>query len=209
MISIIAAVARNRAIGFKNKLIYWLPNDLKRFKALTTGHTIIMGRNTFLSLPKGALPNRRNIVLSKTMWKEERGKWKENTPAAEFISEEPAAEPELDSNLFPLSTFHIPQKNIDVFPSLEAALEHCAPDEDIYIIGGASVYQQALPIADRLCLTEIDDTPAEADTFFPPYEDDWQEESREDHPVDDRHAFPYSFVDYRRLSDVKQSEESR
>ena len=97
----------------------------------------------------------------------------------------------------------------DVYPSLEAALEHCAPDEDIYIIGGASVYRQALPLADRLCLTEIDDTPAEADTFFPPYEDNWQEENREDHPVDDRHAFPYSFVDYIRLSDVKQSEEAR
>ena len=66
MISIIAAVAKNRAIGFQNKLIYWLPNDLKRFKQLTTGHTIIMGRNTFLSLPKGALPNRRNIVLSRS-----------------------------------------------------------------------------------------------------------------------------------------------
>jgi dihydrofolate reductase len=161
MITIIAAVAKNRAIGFKNKLIYWLPNDLKRFKALTTGHTIIMGRNTFLSLPKGALPNRRNIVLSKKMWNE-----------------------------------NIPQKNIDVFPSLEEALAHCTPDEDIYIIGGASVYRQALPLADRLCLTEIDDTPAEADTFFPSYEDDWQEESREDHPIDDRHDFPYSFVDY-------------
>ena len=60
----IAAVARNRAIGYKNKLIYWLPNDLKRFKALTTGHTIVMGRRTFESLPKGALPNRRNCVLS-------------------------------------------------------------------------------------------------------------------------------------------------
>ena len=66
MISIIAAVAKNRAIGFHNKLIYWLPNDLKRFKALTTGHTIIMGRNTFLSLPKGALHSRRNIVLSRS-----------------------------------------------------------------------------------------------------------------------------------------------
>ena len=65
-ISIIAAVAKNRAIGFENKLIYWLPNDLKRFKALTTGHTIIMGRKTFESLPKGALPNRRNVVLSRT-----------------------------------------------------------------------------------------------------------------------------------------------
>lgn len=157
MISIIAAVAKNRAIGYKNKLIYWLPNDLKRFKALTTGHTIIMGRNTFLSLPKGALPNRRNIVLSRS--------------AKAF-------------------------ENCDVYPSLEEALQHCAKDEDIYIIGGASVYKQALPLADRLCLTEIDDTPAEADTFFPPYDEGWKEESREDHPVDDHHDFPYSFVDY-------------
>ena len=182
MISIIAAVAKNRAIGFKNKLIYWLPNDLKRFKALTTGHTIIMGRNTFLSLPKGALPNRRNIVLTRKGVKGELAEVRE----------------ELKANT-----------SLDFYASLEEALAHCTPDEDIYIIGGASVYKQALPIADRLCLTEIDDTPAEADTFFPPYEDDWQEENREDHPVDDRHAFPYSFVDYSRLSDVKQSEEAR
>ena len=170
MISIIAAVAKNRAIGYQNKLIYWLPNDLKRFKALTTGHTIIMGRNTFLSLPKGALPNRRNVVLSRSQ------------------------------KDFP---------GCDTYPSLEEALQHCAPEEDIYIIGGASVYRQALPLADRLCLTEIDDTPAEADTFFPPYEDDWQESFREDHPVDEKHAYRYSFVDYYRLSDVKQSEEAR
>ena len=64
-ITIIAAVAENLAIGKDNRLIYWLPNDLKRFKSLTTGHTIIMGRRTFESLPKGALPNRRNIVLSR------------------------------------------------------------------------------------------------------------------------------------------------
>ena len=64
MISIIAAVDRNLGIGFQNKLLFWLPNDLKRFKALTTGNTIIMGRKTFESLPKGALPNRRNVVLS-------------------------------------------------------------------------------------------------------------------------------------------------
>ena len=157
MISIIAAVAKNRAIGFQNKLIYWLPNDLKRFKALTTGHTIIMGRNTFLSLPKGALPNRRNIVLSRS------------TKAFE---------------------------GCDVYASLEEALQHCNKDEDIYIIGGASVYQQALPLADRLCLTEIDDTPAEADTFFPEYKDDWKESLREDHDTDEKHAFRYSFVDY-------------
>lgn len=56
-ISIIAAVDHRMAIGFQNKLLFWLPNDLKRFKALTTGNTIIMGRKTFESLPKGALPN--------------------------------------------------------------------------------------------------------------------------------------------------------
>lgn len=156
MISIIAAVARNRAIGFQNKLIYWLPNDLKRFKQLTTGHTIIMGRNTYLSLPKGALPNRRNIVLSTTV---------KAIPGC------------------------------DVYPTLEAALQSCRSDEDVYIIGGASVYQQALPLADRLCLTEIDDTPEQADTFFPDYSQ-WRVDKKEAHPKDERHAFNYAFVDY-------------
>ena len=60
-VSIIVAAAKNGAIGLRNQLLYRLPNDLKRFKALTTGHTIIMGRKTFESLPKGALPNRRSI----------------------------------------------------------------------------------------------------------------------------------------------------
>ena len=157
-INIIAAVAKNRAIGFQNKLIYWLPNDLKRFKALTTGHTIIMGRNTYLSLPKGALPNRRNVVLSST------------------ISELPGC---------------------DVYPTLDAALKSCRPDEDIYIIGGARVYEQAISMADRLCLTEVDDTPAQADAFFPDYSD-WQVVNKEAHPKDERHAFEYAFTDYER-----------
>ena len=156
MISIIAAVAANRAIGFQNKLLYWLPNDLKRFKALTTGHTIIMGRNTFESLPKGALPNRRNVVISRT------------------------------KTSFP---------GCDTYASLEEAISHCQPDEDIYIIGGASVYEQALPVADRLCLTEIDDVPEHADTFFPDYTA-WKELSREEHGTDERHKHRFAFVDY-------------
>jgi len=157
MINIIAAVARNRAIGFENKLIYWLPNDLKRFKQLTTGHTIIMGRNTYLSLPKGALPNRRNVVLSTT------------------VSELPGC---------------------DVYPTLQAALDSCRTDEEVYIIGGARVYEQSLPLADRLCLTEVDDTPAQADAFFPDYGEGWQIAQKEAHPKDERHAFSYAFVDY-------------
>lgn len=154
--SIIAAVARNRAIGNGNKLIYRLPDDLKRFKALTTGHTVIMGRNTFLSLPKGALPNRRNIVLSRTV------------------------------SCFP---------GCDTYASLDEALAHCSPDEDVFVIGGASVYRQAIDGASRLYLTEVDDTPNEADAFFPQY-DEWHEVSREEHGTDERHAFRFAFVDY-------------
>jgi dihydrofolate reductase len=63
-ISIIVAIAENQAIGKDNRLLWHLSDDLKRFKKLTTGHTLIMGRNTFLSLPNGALPNRRHIVIS-------------------------------------------------------------------------------------------------------------------------------------------------
>jgi dihydrofolate reductase len=63
-ISIIVAIAENNAIGKDNKLLWRLSDDLKRFKRLTSGHTVLMGRNTFLSLPKGALPDRRNIVIT-------------------------------------------------------------------------------------------------------------------------------------------------
>ena len=158
MISIIAAVAQNMAIGYQNKLLYWLPNDLKRFKALTTGHTIIMGRKTFESLPKGALPNRRNVVLTRSQ--------------ATF----PGAE---------------------VYPSLQAALASCDPEEDVYIIGGASVYKEALPLADRLCLTEVLDTPEQADAFFPQFsKEEWVVAEKEEHDVDEKHHYHYTFTDY-------------
>lgn len=158
-LSIIAAIDRRNAIGFANKLLFWLPNDLKRFKALTTGNTIIMGRKTFESLPKGALPNRRNVVLS-------------TNPTADC----PGAE---------------------LFPSLEAALESCREDEKVYIIGGSSVYQQALPMAHELCLTEIESQAPEADAFFPEVSPTtWHEKSREPHPADEKHLCSYAFVDY-------------
>ncbi len=176
MISMIAAVARNRAIGYENKLIYWLPNDLKRFKQLTTGHTILMGRRTFESLPNGALPNRRNCVLTRS------------ARLSETIA---AAAPDGDS-----AGGFAPPENVECFPDWDCFLFSCRPDEDIFIIGGATLYRDLLCKADRLCLTEIDDTPAQADAFFPDYSKDWHEIWREDHPADDRHAFAYSFVEY-------------
>ena len=158
MVNIIAAIAENNAIGLKGKLLYWLPADLKRFKALTTGHTIIMGRKTFESLPKGALPNRRNVVLSRS---------RQDFPGAE------------------------------TFPSLSEALASCQVEEDVYIIGGASVYAEALPLADRLCLTEVHDTPAEADAFFPDFSrDEWKVAFCEKHEPDEKNDRSYDFIDY-------------
>lgn len=171
MISIIVAIAENNAIGLKNKLIYWLPNDLKRFKTLTTGNTIIMGRKTFESLPKGALPNRRNIVISRT-------------------------------------TSHDAFPGAECYPTLEAAIEAAKSgydyndqhSNDIYILGGASVYAQSLPLADRLCLTYIYDTPENADTFFPEWEkDEWKETFRVEHETDEKHDKRYAFIDLERI----------
>jgi len=158
-LSLIAAIDRHRAIGYQNKLLFWLPNDLKRFKALTTGHTILMGRKTFESLPKGALPHRRNVVLS--------------------------------------SSQSLTLPGAEVFHSLQEALDACHPDELVYVIGGASLYQQALPLADALCLTEIDAEAPQADAWFPPIEPNvWYEKSRDARPADEKHPCPYAFVDY-------------
>lgn len=157
-LALIAAIAKNNAIGHENKLIYWLPNDLKRFKGLTTGHTIIMGSNTFRSLPKGALPNRRNIVLSR--------KEKE----------------------FP---------GCETFSSLEEALTNCTNEDIVYIIGGEMLYKAALPLADILCLTEIDDTPKDADAFFPEFrKNEWEIIEQEEFETDEKHLFNYRFITY-------------
>ncbi len=157
-LALIAAIAKNNAIGHENKLIYWLPNDLKRFKELTTGHTIIMGSNTFRSLPKGALPNRRNIVLSRK------------------------------EKCFP---------GCETFSSLEEALANCNNEEIVYIIGGEMLYKAALPMADILCLTEIDDTPSQADAFFPQFaKSEWETIEQEEHSTDEKHHFNYRFTTY-------------
>ncbi|MEG1580657.1 MAG: dihydrofolate reductase [Bacteroidaceae bacterium] len=157
-ITIIVAIAQDNAIGFENKLLFYVPADLKHFKNLTTGHTIMMGRKTFESLPKGALPNRRNIVLSRN--------------GATFAEAE-------------------------TFPSIEEALTQCSADEEIYIIGGATVYKEALSLASRLCITQIAATAEYADAYFPainPHE--WKEVAREHHEPDEKNHYNYDFVDY-------------
>jgi len=160
-ISIIAAVASNNAIGKDNGLLCHLPGDLTRFKELTLHHIVIMGHRTFLSLPKGALPNRTNIVLSRS------------TPEIE---------------------------NCIVVDSLEKALERCENEDEVFIIGGGTLYHQALPLADRLYLTHIH-AELEGDTFFPQvdYKNQWIEIKREELLPGEKCPYSYAFVDYRRI----------
>ncbi len=158
-ISIIAAVADNRAIGKNNDLLCHLPADLKRFKTLTSGHTVIMGRHTFESLPNGALPNRDNIVITSS--------------AKEY-------------------------PNVKTCSSVQAALDAVKTDEtEVFIIGGASVYQEFLPLANKLYLTHIHHSFTDADTFFPEiHAKEWLSEKTENHLPDERHQYPYTFTDY-------------
>ncbi len=159
MIHIIAAIDRNRAIGYQNRLLFRLPDDLKRFKALTTSHTVVMGRVTFESLPKGALPNRRNIVLSTRKGYQCNG--------------------------------------AEVYASLEAALARCDKAEEVFIIGGATLYAHAMALADVLHITHVDAVAPHADAWFPEIASDaWQAMAHESHGTDEKHACPFTFVDY-------------
>lgn len=134
MLTIIVACAENRAIGKGNTIPWFAPEDLAMFKGETVGGAIIMGRNTWDSLPRKPLPSRENIVVSSTM-------------QGDFIC-----------------------------PDFQSALQ-LAKDKRYsrtYAIGGASIYKEALKIADRLLITNVDITVPDADTFFPEFAaEDW------------------------------------
>ncbi len=155
-VSIIVAVAKHNAIGAKGGLLCHLPADLKHFKNTTSGHTVVMGRRTFDSLPKGALPNRRNIVVTRN------------------------------------PDFTAP--GVEVAHSLTEAFSLVA-DGEVFVIGGAQIYEEALPMASRLYLTKIEAAFPDADTFFPEISDSqWVETLREAHEADEKNPYPYEFV---------------
>jgi len=133
MVSIIAIVAKNRAIGYKNKLLYNIPEDMKHFKEITTGHVVIMGENTFHSMNDRPLSQRTNIILT------------------------------LDP--------HFSAANCLIAHSMEEAITMAKAQNqgEFFFIGGGQIYKQALPLADKLYLTIVDDEPTQADTFFPDY----------------------------------------
>lgn len=141
-ISLIAAVASNRAIGKDNQLLWQLPEDMRYFRETTRGKTVIMGRRTWESLPARfrPLPDRRNIVVTR------------------------------DRNYVAAGAM--------VTHSLPAAIAAAGDDAECFVIGGAELYQQALPLAQRLYLTEIAQA-FEGDVFFPEIQTtEWQEISR-------------------------------
>jgi len=160
MISIIAAVSDDLGIGKDNKLLWHIPDDLKRFKKLTTGKCVIMGKKTWESLPVRPLPGRKNIVL---------------TDNAEDCF------------------------NCDVTAySIEDALKACKGFDEVFIMGGGSVYRQFMPLAGRLYITRVHAT-APADTFFPEIDPAlWKRVSEEFHEGITGVYPPYSYIIFER-----------
>jgi dihydrofolate reductase len=158
---LIAAVARHGAIGHDNELLVRIPEDMARFKALTMGHPVVMGRKTWDSIPAKfrPLPGRRNLVLSRT-------------PGLQL-------------------------EGAEVFASLDAALAACAGTETVCIMGGAQIYAEALPLATRLELTEID-ADFQADAFFPAWPREQFEQTARQSAVTGA-GLPYHFTTYDRL----------
>lgn len=156
-INLIWAQAHDRVIGLNNAIPWRLPEDMARFKALTMGCPVIMGRKTWDSLPPRfrPLPGRRNLVVTRS------GDWHED-----------GAEP---------------------LPSLDKALEVCGQSPEVWVIGGAQIYAQALPLARRVALTEIDARFA-GDAYAPALGPDWRETAREQHTSSN--GLRFSFIDY-------------
>lgn len=156
-ITLIAAIGKNRELGKDNKLIWSIPEDLKYFRDNTMGKYIVMGMNTFNSLPK-LLPGRNHVVLTHR-------------------------DIELDSSVV---VFHVLDDLLQYIETL---------DEEVMVIGGAMIYKQFIEYADKMILTEIDDT-KDADVYFPEFSlDDWDRDVISNHEYED---LKYNHVVYSR-----------
>ncbi len=159
-ITLVAAVAKDGAIGRDNALLWHLPEDMARFKAVTAGKPVVMGRKTWDSIPAKfrPLPGRRNLVVSRS------------------VSELPGAE---------------------VFASLDAALAACSEAPETCVIGGGEIYALALPLANKLALTEVDVVFPDADRHFPAWpREQFTEAGRETRSS--ANGMRFDFVDYLR-----------
>jgi dihydrofolate reductase len=162
MITVIAAIAKNNALGKDNDLIWYLPADLKRFKKVTTGHYILMGRNTYESIGK-PLPNRTTIIITR------------------------------NKNYF--------KEGCLIAGSLEEAIELAKEEAQLFIIGGAQIYNEVISknLADQLDITLVH-SEFEADVFFPEINaNTWKESAREDFKADEKNDYDYSFISYQKI----------
>jgi dihydrofolate reductase len=157
MITLIAAAAENNALGKDNQLLWHLPEDFKRFKQITSGHYIIMGRKTFESFPK-PLPNRTHVII---------------TRQKDYLAE-----------------------GCIVVHSLEEAIAISPKTEEVFIIGGAEIYNQSIDSADKIELTRVH-TNLDADAYFPTFDlNHWELVFEEHHYKDERHNYDYTFETY-------------
>ena len=162
MLSIIVAKAKNNIIGKNNKIIWHLPEDLKHFKKLTTGHTIIMGRKTFESLGK-PLVNRKHIIFSQN------------------------------------PDFKVDAEKVKVVHSLLEIQDLIEGKEEVFVIGGAMIYNFLMPYVNKMYVTEIEKD-FDGDTFFPSINSEiWKETSREKGIKDENNNLDYYFVTYERI----------
>ena len=153
-VAIVVAMSENRVIGMRNALPWRLPADLRHFRRVTLGKTVLMGRKTFESIGH-PLEGRKNIVVSRDP--------------------------------------HFQAGGCLIAPSLDEALA-CAGGDEIMVIGGASIYTQALPRTERIHLTLVH-AQVEGDAFFPSIDEgEWLAITRTDHPADERNVFSYSFL---------------
>ena len=156
----IVAVSEDWGIGKDNELLWHIPEDLKRFKRLTFGNAVIMGKKTWESLPRKPLPGRKNIVLT-----------------------------------------DVPGESIDFSVtaySIDDALSKCNKEEEIFVIGGGSVYSQFMPLADRLYITHVH-RKVPADVYFPVIDTDvWKIVEKEEFKTGDKNDIPYTYIIYER-----------
>jgi dihydrofolate reductase len=163
-VNIIVAYSTNYVIGKDNNLLWHLADDMAFFKQQTSGKTVVMGKNTYLSLPKKfrPLPNRKNIVIS---------------------SQEPIEE----------------QENLSWYKSLEEAISALKKTEDeIYIIGGGTIYEQTLPMANVVYATEVK-VDIEGDTYFPPLNlEEWTRQVLHSFSKNEKNEYDFEIVRYQR-----------
>ncbi|MEP6941321.1 MAG: dihydrofolate reductase [Betaproteobacteria bacterium] len=160
-IALIAAVARNGVIGDRNRLPWHLPEDLRRFRELTLGHSIIMGRKTWQSIGK-PLPGRQNIVVTRQR--------------------------------------DFPASGAQIAASLEDAIRLATQPEPVFVIGGESLYREALPLAQLLYITELD-RDYDGDARFPAFaREPWRETSRETHAGSTGAAPKFAFTMHQRTA---------